>query len=306
MKKILVFIFAIIASFICYSQQVKVSSGSVQRFENFGSKYVAPRNVDVWLPEGYSPSKKYAVLYMHDGQMLFDSSSNWNHQEWCVDETAARLMKSKKIRKCIVVGIWNGGKVRHSEYFPQKPFETLTPEQQKDLYAEVRNQGQSVFAAKVQSDNYLNFLVSELKPFIDSVFSTLANRKNTFIAGSSMGGLISMYAICEYPQVFGGAACLSTHWTVTYTTVNNPVPASLLKYVAAHLPDPSTHKLYFDHGDQGIDSLYAVFQLRADSILRSAGYSSKNLKTMYFKGENHSEKAWARRLDVALMFLLKP
>ena len=285
---------------------IRVASGRVQRIENFHSAYVASRNVDVWLPDGYSTEKKYAVLYIHDGQMLFDSTTTWNHQEWCVDETAGMLMKKKKIRDCIVVGIWNGGKLRHCEYFPQKPFESLTKEQQNSILSSTRNENEVLFAANIQSDLYLKYIVTELKPFIDSAFSTFKDRSNTFIAGSSMGGLISLYAICEYPEVFGGAACLSTHWPGILTTVNNPVPDAFMNYLKSHLPYPSTHKIYFDYGDQTLDSLYKPFQLQADSIMKSGGYGYKNFMTKYFPGEDHSEKAWAKRLNIPLEFLLKP
>ena len=284
----------------------RVSSGTVRHFEDFPSRFVAPRNIDVWLPDGYSPQKKYVVLYMHDGQMLFDSTTTWNHQEWCVDETAGMLIKQGKIRDCIVVGVSNGGKLRHSEYFPQKPFESLSKEQQAAIYASARNQSVALFAGDIQSDRYLKFLVTELKPFIDSVFPTLKNRSNTFIAGSSMGGLISLYALCEYPAVFGGAACLSTHWPGTLATENNPVPDAFMKYLRTHLPDPSTHRIYFDFGDQTLDSIYKPYQLRADAIMKSRGYTAGNWVTREFPGENHSEKSWAKRLNIPLEFLLKP
>lgn len=91
--------------------------------------------------------------------------------------------------------------------------------------------GSLFFAVPVRSDRYLEFLVKELKPFIDRNFSTRPDRSNTFIAGSSMGGLISLYAICEYPETFGGAACLSTHWPVLYSTENNPLPDALRRYM---------------------------------------------------------------------------
>lgn len=79
------------------SAQIPIpSKGRIERFDNVKSKYIAARNVDVWLPEGYSRKKKYAVLYMHDGQMLFDGSQNWNKQEWQVDETLSRLMAENK------------------------------------------------------------------------------------------------------------------------------------------------------------------------------------------------------------------
>ena len=97
---------------------INLSSGTLERIENFPSKYVRARNVDVWLPEGYSKKKKYAVLYMHDGQMLFDSSITWNKQEWKVDEVASQLMEEGKTKDFIVVAIWNHADIRHPNYFP--------------------------------------------------------------------------------------------------------------------------------------------------------------------------------------------
>ncbi len=290
---------------VAYGQLPKVSSGKVVRVENFQSKYIAPRNVDIWLPQDYSSKKKYAVLYMHDGQMLFDSTITWNHQEWEVDETMSALLKEGKIRNCIVVGIWNTGKGRHSDYFPQKPFESLSPMLQDSLLSKVQRNGESsLFDGKVRSDSYLKFIVKELKPYIDSHYSTLTNRKNTFIAGSSMGGLISMYALCEYPRVFGGAACLSTHWVGTFTTLNNPIPDAFLAYLKKHLPSPKTHKIYFDYGTKTLDSLYEPYQLEADKIIAKKGYSQANWITRKFVGDNHSERSWSHRLAIPLEFLL--
>ena len=180
-----------LSSFSFLAQIPTVSSGTIKRFENFTSKYVQPRTIDVWLPDNYSTEKKYSVLYMQDGQMLFDSSLTWNKQAWEVDATMQRLITQRTIKECIVVGVWNGGAARHTEYFPQKPFEALPKTTQDSLLAEKRPNGQIVFSGSVQSDNYLKFLVTELKPFIDSSFSTKKGRKDTFIAGSSMGGLIS-------------------------------------------------------------------------------------------------------------------
>ena len=96
-----------IASFgqVITSSKLTVSSGKVERIENFPSAYIASRNIDVWLPEGYNSTKKYNVLYMHDGQMLFDSTQTWNRKEWKVDEVVSQLIKSGKIEECIVVGI---------------------------------------------------------------------------------------------------------------------------------------------------------------------------------------------------------
>ena len=302
--KIPFIIIAIIAWTSLTAQSISTSSGKVIRFENFGSKYVDARNVDVWLPECYDGKTKFSVLYMHDGQMLFDSSSTWNHQEWGVDETLAMLMKEKKIRNCIVVGIWNNGKKRHAEYFPQKAFYGMSQKDQNMILEEQRNLNYYIFSEKPVSDLYLQFLVKELKPFIDSAFATNKETDNTFIAGSSMGGLISLYAICEYPEVFGGAACLSTHWTGIYRTYNNPIPSALMDYLTAHLPPPRNHRIYFDFGSETLDSLYKPFQLQVDEIMKEKGYSSKNWMTKEFPGEDHSEKAWSTRLNIPVVFLM--
>ena len=294
----------VFGTFLLSAQTPHVSSGSIQHFEKFPSQYVTARNVDVWLPEGYTPRRKYAVLYMHDGQMLFDSAMTWNHQEWGVDETVSKLLKEKKIRRCIVVAIWNNNATRHSDYFPQKAFELL-PKQAQDTLLQHKPDGKTaLFSAGIQSDNYLRFLVSELKPFIDSHFSTKKDRKNTFIAGSSMGGLISLYAICEYPKVFGGAACLSTHWPGIFTLNNNPIPEGFIRYMEAHLPAPKTHKIYFDYGTETLDALYEPFQKQADQVMIRKKYTAGRWISLKYEHADHSEKAWARRLHIPLEFLL--
>jgi enterochelin esterase-like enzyme len=302
-KCIFLFPLFLLPTFI-FAQVPVVTSGSIKHFENFKSKFVIARNVDVWLPDGYNTTTKYAVLYMHDGRGLFDSAITANKQEWGIDETMTRLINEGKIKNCIVVGIWNTEKFRHSEYFPQKPFEMLTQQQQDSLYnfGFAKNR---TFAAKVQSDNYLKFLVQELKPFIDKGFSTLKDRANTFIAGSSMGGLISLYAICEYPDVFGGAACISTHWPGVLPEKRNLLPNTFFNYLATTPPDAKKHKLYFDYGSKMYDFFYKPYQLKADSVLQAKGFTSQNYLSREFVGADHTAKSWRARMDIPLTFLLK-
>lgn len=273
------------------------SAGKIIRHENFHSNYVDARNIDVWLPEGYSIKRKYSVLYMHDGQMLFDSTVTWNKQDWQVGETVSSLISLQKIQPCIVVGIWNNAPKRHAEYFPQKALGYLEEANKKEILDLMNNQP--------KADDYLEFLVTEVKPFIDRTYSTFKDQQHTFIAGSSMGGLISMYAICEYPEIFYGAACLSTHWTGIFRADNNLIPDAINKYMKYHLPSPKHHKLYFDYGDKTLDSLYKPFQLQVDNTMKSKGYSDKAWITQYFPGEDHSEKAWQKRLHIPLEFLMK-
>ena len=292
-----------IALLACRNQEVR---SSFDVLDSFKSTLIKDRKIQIYLPPTYHISKEsYPVLYMHDGQMLFDSTTTWNGQEWGVDETMDRLIGENKIKEAIVVGIWNGGtELRHPEYFPQKPFESLGQSIQDSIYGLYRDQSNLLFSNQIQSDNYLQFLTEELKPYIDTNYRTLPDRQHTFIAGSSMGGLISMYAICEYPQVFGGAACLSTHWPGIFTAKNNPIPLAFHNYLKANIPDPETHKLYFDYGTETLDALYEDFQLTADSIIRSGGYSNLNFKTRKFEGDAHDERAWNRRLHIPLTFLL--
>ncbi len=273
------------------------SSGTIKSFKNFKSVYIDAKNIDVWLPPNYNPNKKYAVLYMHDGQMLFDSTTTWNKQEWQVDETLSTLFKEKNIKQCIVVGIYNNGKYRHSEYFPQEPL-NLLPSSLKDSIIKDELQG------KAQADNYLLFITKELKPFIDSTFKTYTNSKNTCIAGSSMGGLISMYAICQYPNIFGAAACLSTHWIGSAKRMNPLIPQAFNTYLQQHLSQLKNHKIYFDYGTVALDALYKVHQQNIDSTMQNAGFTQKNWITKEFVGADHSEKSWSKRLDIPLRFIL--
>lgn len=287
------------------TQLPKVVSGKIERIENFASQYVTPRNIDVWLPENYSETEKYAVLYMHDGQMLYDPSMSWNKQAWQVDSVATTLFTNDSIKKFIVVGIWNVGKTRHQDYFPQKPFEQLTKIEKDTITAQLKKMGRSVENFKPNSNNYLKFIVKELMPIINKKYSVYTNKENTYIAGSSMGGLISMYALCQYPQVFGGAACLSTHWVGTFSLENNPIPNIFINYLAKHLPNPKNHKIYFDCGNQTLDALYPDIQQKIDSVIVLKGFTKTNWLTKFFDGDNHSENSWRRRLHIPLEFLFK-
>jgi predicted alpha/beta superfamily hydrolase len=283
----------------------KVASGTIERIDNFKSQFVTKRNIDIWLPENYSAEKKYSVLYMHDGQMLYDPETTWNKQAWDVDDVLGKLMQESKIQDVIVVGIFNGDSTRHIDYFPQRPFESLTTFQQDSIYKANRSNGQSIFNnGKINSDNYLKFIVQEVKPLIDKKYSVYTDKAHTFVAGSSMGGLISMYAICEYPNVFGGAACLSTHWPGIFGIKGNPIPDAFFNYLKLNLPNPKDHKIYFDYGTATLDAMYETLQPQVDEIMKSKDYTSTSWMTKKFEGDDHSEKAWKSRFAIPMEFLM--
>lgn len=278
----------------------EVSVGRIERLPTLNSRHVDPRPVDVWLPANYHPSKRYAVLYMHDGQMLFDASTTWNKQAWNVHLAVDRLVKAGRIPDTLIVGIWNNGRFRHSEYFPEKHL-ALLPTAVRERVQREALQG------RPRADAYLRFVVEELKPLIDARYATRPGPEATVVMGSSMGGLISVYAMNEYPQVFGGAAGLSTHW-VGAAPANASLPLAAFNYLSQHLAPPTGHRLYQDHGTTELDALYAPYQGFVDEIVRERGYRETgpdaNFMTRVFVGTGHNETAWAERLEIPLEFLL--
>ncbi|MDH5414672.1 MAG: alpha/beta hydrolase [Flavobacteriaceae bacterium] len=283
---------------------IELAGGQIFRIDSFPSQFIRPRNVDVWLPDNYSKDKEYAVLYMHDGQNLFDANKTWNNQEWRVDEIFSELFLKDSIKNSIVVAIWNIPEIRHADYFPRKAYDFLNEKEKKYLADIAQKQEININEANLNADNYLKFIVNELKSYIDLNFSTLTDSQNTYIAGSSMGGLISMYAVCEYPDVFGGAACISTHWPGIMPVANNPVPSAFFKYMEAHIPSPGLHKFYFDYGTETLDQYYPQYLKDIDRIFNTKGYSIENYMNLEFEGADHSEDSWNRRFDIPVLFLL--
>ena len=260
-------------------------------YPDFSSQYVIPRQVDVWLPPGYEGDvdKRYPVLYMHDGQNLFDPATSTLGVDWGIDEALERLISAGKTPPTMVVGVWCTT-LRVREYLPQRPFTTSAGQQRlRHLPGE--------FQGDLLADAYLKFLTAELKPFIDATYRTRPEREATTIMGSSMGGLISLYAVCEYPDFFAGAGCVSTHWPVGNGLV--------VEALADMLPPPGRHKFYFDFGTETLDALYEPYQQRADAVMAAAGYTQgQDWLTRKFPGAAHDEVAWRERVHIPLEFLL--
>ncbi len=281
-----------------------VDVGRIERLTRFESRFVDARPIDVWLPPGYSADRRYAVLYMHDGQGLFDARVTWNHTAWNVHLALNRLMQAGAVQDTIVVGIPNNGIYRYSEYFPEK-FLPLLPDAVHQDYVKRAQRGRPL------ADAYLRFIVEELKPAVDRRFATRTEAASTFIMGSSMGGLISLYALCEYPQVFGGAAALSTHWVGRPSQWGPPrqlqnasLPLAAFNYLQRHLPAPGAHRLYMDHGTVGLDAVYGTYQVFVDGIFQEKGYTPALWQSRVFVGQGHDERDWSARVDIPLVFLL--
>lgn len=261
------------------------------RHDSFPSEYIPARHVHVWVPDSYEQrvEARYTVLYMHDGQNLFDPTTATAGETWDVAETLEKLIQGDEVRPTLIVGIFNHLN-RFEEYWPERPLTHPNAHHLKQKFKENLN-------VPVRSDNYLRFLVKELKPFIDQTYRTKPEREETFIMGSSMGGLISLYAICEYPEVFAGAGCLSTHWPA--------VEGIILPYLAQQMPNPGQHKIYFDYGTETLDALYEPLQQPVDALLAQKGFQQDiDWMTRRFEGAEHNEPAWRARVHIPLTFLL--
>jgi enterochelin esterase-like enzyme len=258
--------------------------------------------VSVWLPPGYATSgARYPVLYMQDGQNLFDAaverSGSFNHHVWGADTVAARLIAENRVRPFIIVGVDNRGIERARQYYPQAAFARLAPALQQDLIAQ--NGGPPY------SDAYLRFLVRELKPQIDARYRTQPGRDSTFVMGSSMGGLISLYAFSEYPDVFGGAGCLSTHWLMALPGPTAPPSDALFAGIETYLRDKHIRpgRLWFDHGTKGLDSHYGPYQDRIDALLVAQGWRpAEDFVSKVYAGADHTEDDWRARLADSIAF----
>lgn len=216
------------------------------------------RRIWIYLPTDYNQSnKKYGVLYMHDGQNLFDDATSYSG-EWGVDEYLDSIfLKGKK--QVIVVGIDNGLSKRMSEYNPW----------------EFQNFG------KGEGDLYVDFLVQTLKPFIDKNYKTFTGKKNTFIAGSSMGGLISLVAVLKYPTVFGGAGIFSpAFWTAS--GIDGLVNARAKKL---------SSKLFFYAGGKEGENMIPDM-MRIEKLIRTS--SKSPVKELIDPKASHNEAAWRK------------
>jgi predicted alpha/beta superfamily hydrolase len=279
------------------------NEGRLDKIDNFKSQFVKERNIEIWLPKEYFDNKaqSFPVVYMHDGQNVFNAGTSTSGVALEADITAAKVIEDEAATPFIIVAIWNTDK-RFLEYFPEKAAQHLSKQDIDEIEEvwDIKNLKKSDFLG----DEYLQFITAELKPYIDKNYRTLKDTEYTAIAGGSMGGLISLYAICEYPDIFGQAACISTHWPVLFDNGNMNPSEAVRTYMEENLPDPGSQRLYFDHGTETLDQYYEVHQKMADHIMRNKGYTEgKNWVTRKFEGAEHHEKSIKERMDVIFQFL---
>lgn len=281
-------------------------TGTLVPLGPFAREGLLPRDVTVWLPPGYDENAEtsYAVLYMHDGQNLFEASRAYAGAEWGVDETLTRLMDEGAVRPTIVVALENTA-ARWWDYAPKAMVARL-PEDFQSGMRDWQDNPATVETA-IYSDTYLALLVEDVKPAIDAQFRTRPGPEDTFLMGSSMGGLISLYGAAEYPEVFGGAGCLSIHWPLADPEKLGPAAATgaAIGYLEQSRIDPSSQRLWFDRGTETLDAYYAPYAQAMEMWFASAHPGvDDNVTFAVYEGTEHNERAWAARLEDPMVFLL--
>ncbi len=248
-----------------------------------------PRPLQIWKPDNWRDSKRKTLLVMHDGQNLFFEKDSFDGI-WGIAPALKRLSSLEAIRPTAVLGVWNGGNARFSEYMP------LIRPLGDPLWAELSREHSKT--EKPVSDIYSAWLVERAIPAALAHLEMEDADSAVYTIGSSMGGLISLELLTEYPERFEGAGCLSTHWSAA----DDPT----VEYFLPRLPAPGNHRIYFDFGTEDLDAEYEPYQNRVDEHLIASGWKfGEDFISHRFEAADHSEKAWRRRLEVPLSFLLK-
>lgn len=246
------------------------------------------RHIVIWLPPGYEddPDLRYPVLYMHDGQNLFDARiGGSNGNVWGVDDAIVRLVESGHMPPVIVVGAFNTAD-RFAEYSPWH-----------------------------KAPHYARFLIEELMPRVNSEFRTLTGPENTSVMGSSMGGLLSYYLVTGHPDVFGACGCVSSHFSlseemfVQFTTGRTSDSGfDSTPYIFYDIESdtfvPNGVRYWFDYGTKGLDAAYAAPHAAIRKWLLSQGLEEgRDFIVKAYPGADHNEASWRDRLEDPLTFI---
>ncbi|MEO8216825.1 MAG: alpha/beta hydrolase-fold protein [Acidobacteriota bacterium] len=251
-------------------------TGNFRKHASFRSLFLsAQRDVLIYLPPSYEeePERRFPVLYLHDGQNVFDGATSFTPgDEWQVDESAQRMIEAGEIEPLIAVAIYNTGPERIAEYTPSR---------------DIRYRGSG------KGDRYGRFLVEELKPFVDKHYRTASGAGDTALCGSSLGGLITMYLGLKYPQTFGKLAVLSpaAWWN----------RRMIVRFVNKQ-PKTQT-RIWLDIGTAEGENALRNARLLKNALVKRGWTEGEDLTYLEAEGAGHTESAWAYRMPYILRFL---
>ncbi len=251
-------------------------TGDFRRHPRFRSRFLpSEHTLLVYRPPGYGDdrTRRFPVLYLQDGQNVFDRATSATGEEWCVDETAQRLIEADAIEPIIIVAIYHAGHGRIDEYTP-----THDPK---------KNMGG-------KGDGYARMLVQEIKPFIDRRYRTLRSAANTGLGGSSLGGLLTLHLGLRFPTVFTRLAVMSPSVWWDDRAIVRDVEALAAK---------SPLRIWLDSGTREGDEVIRDARLLRDALVKKGWVVGHDLTYLEAEGGGHNEQSWARRVEGVLRFL---
>lgn len=277
--------------------------GRLIEYDHVAEAGLPEQRLTIWLPPGYdSGTRSYPVLYMHDGQNLFDPAKSAFNKVWAADKAMLVAMATGTVEPHIIVGIWAPGAARYRQYLPRDVYNVVPPT--------VRAQMDTMAGGEVVSDAYLAWLSGPLKHWVDSTWRTRPGRDDTAIVGSSMGGLMSCYAFLERPDVCGRAGCISSHWPAvdprSVGAANPALATTWRNWFVSHLGQADGRRVWFDHGTATLDAFYAPYQQEIDAQMAQSGWRKGiDWQSRVYPGAAHEENAWAARLPEVFEWLLE-
>ncbi len=262
--------------------------------------YLNGRMIRVWIPKEYkNTNKPYEVVYFHDGQMLFDSSSTWNHQSWDLANSARKYLSKKH---CILVGIDNDPDNRYAEFFPSPIYSALPVSVQLTLR-------DSLWNGLPKFDAYANALIKEVFPLIETHWNVYPGGMHRIMAGSSMGAIASLTFLLTNPSEISDIACLSIHLPlINYWIFGNrykeTLAAAFNEFILLNSVNLKNKRIYIDRGDQSLDAAYAAYFPAFESALNSC-ISENKVIIKLISNSGHSERDWAARIGPILKTIIK-
>lgn len=262
-------------------------------------------NVTVWLPPGYDTARaqRYPVLYMWDGQNLFDPAKTHYGKAWMVQDVLAGMTAARTAAPHIVVGIWSPpGLDRYRVYLPTPLYQTLVgnPALKADI--------ERMAGGAPMGDRMLAWTADVLKARVDREFRTRPAPRDTTIVGASMGGLMACYAVIARPDVFGRAGCVSAHFALADPELAKQHAPAIEKawadYLAARLGPPNGRRVWMDHGTKTLDSYYAPWQQAVARDFAAQGWrEGQDYTARIYEGAEHDENFWRQRMPEMLGWL---
>ena len=289
--------------FELHTSQHTRQHGHLLHFSGILAARLPTQRISVWLPPGYTAGQRaYPVLYMHDGQNLFEPALSTYDKVWAADRAMLQCARAGLIAPHIIVGVWSPGHDRSRQYLPN----WLGQQAPDTLRQHIKARAQRA----ILGDAYIAWLSGPLKACVDRSFRTRPGPRHTALVGSSLGGLISCHALAQLPQVYCRVAALSPHWPVVLPPLVDHTQDALMalwdQWMQSQLGAPGARRLWIDRGTDYLEAFYAPYHARATERLQTLGWTlGTDFESRIYPAASHNEDHWRARLPEVLAWLLR-